>query len=65
MKKCILNENKICNNCGDCDDRCSLDPRKVCDNCFKCLDSLEQDYAEIKIDGVYLDPEDAEANRPL
>lgn len=54
MKKCVLDETKSCNNCGDCDDRCELDPTKVCDNCFKCLEPQGK-YATIKIEGVYLD----------
>ena len=53
MKYCIVNKDKICNNCGECDNRCELDPSKICDNCFKCLnlDGLD-DYAEIQITDV-------------
>lgn len=37
MKKCILNENKLCDNCQNCY-KCDLDETKICDNCMKCLD---------------------------
>ena len=36
LKNCIFTDNKICDNCGDCD-ICDLDPLKVCDNCGKCI----------------------------
>ncbi|MEG1523585.1 MAG: hypothetical protein RRZ24_07785 [Clostridia bacterium] len=53
MKRCILEE-KICDNCGHCDDRCELDPQKICDNCFRCLDEMvAQPYIDIPISGVY------------
>ena len=54
MKRCILQSDKVCNDCGTCDDRCELDPTKVCDNCFRCLDQDTRAYAEIPISGVYL-----------
>ena len=54
-EKCILNENKICNDCGECD-KCDLDSTKICDNCGKCIDF--DDVASIKIDKIYLNPED-------
>lgn len=37
LKECMLYENKICNNCGECL-VCDLDPGKTCDNCGKCID---------------------------
>lgn len=51
MKKerCILDENKICDDCGECE-FCDLDPTKLCDNCGKCLDIKE--FATIKIDDI-------------
>ena len=52
MKRCILQENKVCNACGACDDRCELDPEKVCDNCFRCLEVGEA-YSKIMISAVY------------
>ena len=52
MKKCIL-EDKLCTNCGQCDDRCELDPTKICDNCFRCLEIDDRAYIEIPISGVY------------
>ena len=59
MKYCVLDKSKICNNCGECDNRCELDPTKICDNCFKCLnlDGM-QDYAEIEITDIVTDKED-------
>lgn len=38
--KCILNEEKECNDCGKCD-FCDLEPTKTCDNCEKCLDNAD------------------------
>lgn len=37
MKKCILYENKVCNDCGECLG-CDLDPNKLCDNCGRCIE---------------------------
>ena len=42
MKKCILYDDKICNDCGECL-RCDLDPNKICDNCGKCLKTNTND----------------------
>lgn len=50
-----MHPDKICDNCGECENRCQLDPQKICDNCFKCLEIDAKPYAEIKISGVYLD----------
>ena len=38
MKKCILYDDRICNDCGECL-ICDLDPNKLCDNCGKCISS--------------------------
>lgn len=37
MKKCILYDDRICNDCGECL-LCDLDPKKLCDNCGKCIE---------------------------
>lgn len=55
MKRCVLQSDKVCNECGTCDDRCELDPNKICDNCFRCLDEGMEAFAQIPIAGVYLD----------
>lgn len=55
MKRCILQTDKVCNDCGTCDDRCELDPNKICDNCFRCLDEGIEAFAQIPISGVFLD----------
>ena len=47
MKKCILYEGKICNDCGECM-RCDLDPNKICDNCGKCLRRSDDRYRSLK-----------------
>lgn len=55
-KKCVLDANRLCDECGRGDDLCDLDPTKVCDNCMKCVyaDRDEKsDYAQILIDAVY------------
>lgn len=51
-KKCVLDEEKICDECGECD-YCDLNPFKRCDNCGKCIDSGDE-YREIKIDEIHL-----------
>ncbi len=51
MKKmCILEENKICDNCLECN-ICDIDPEKICDNCAKCIEP-ESKYRSIVIDEV-------------
>ena len=50
MKKCVLDESKTCNQCGECD-ICDLDPNKKCDNCGKCI-AFDQDYVSIAIDEI-------------
>lgn len=54
-KMCVLDENKECDGCLECE-VCDLDPNKICDNCGKCLEI--KDYAAIKIDKIYTDPDD-------
>ena len=49
--KCVLDENKECDGCMECE---------ICDNCGKCLEI--KDYAAIKIDRVYTDPDDYHEN---
>ncbi len=51
-EKCILNEDKICNNCGECD-KCDLDSAKICDNCGKCI-GLDADSRAIEIEDVII-----------
>lgn len=55
MKQCVLQPDKTCNECGECDDRCILDPNKICDNCFLCLDGDKKPFAEIPVSGVYFE----------
>lgn len=45
-KKCILEEDKVCDNCCDCF-VCDLDPAKSCDNCAKCLELADFNAIEI------------------
>lgn len=49
---CVLDENKICDDCGECD-ICDLNPKKICDNCGKCIE-VNEEYAEIKIDEIQM-----------
>jgi len=51
-KKCILDEEKICDNCCSCF-VCDLDPNKICDNCAKCLELA--DFKAIEISGILYD----------
>lgn len=55
MKMCVLDETKLCNDCGECN-RCDLDPNKICDSCGKCLES-DADSRAIYIDGIIMDEE--------
>lgn len=51
-KMCVLEDGKICNDCGECE-YCDLNPFKKCTNCGRCIDS-EEEYRELKIDQVIL-----------
>ena len=49
MKKCILYDNRICSDCGECL-ICDLDPDKLCDNCGKCISSSgDQEFLSILV----------------
>ncbi len=50
--KCILDETKICTDCGECD-KCDLNPDKLCDNCGKCI-GLDADSRAIEIEDVII-----------
>ncbi|MFZ7131225.1 MAG: hypothetical protein ACOWWR_02590 [Eubacteriales bacterium] len=57
IKHCLLYEDKICNNCGECL-RCDLDKNKICDNCCRCMvDNEEYDYKIVEIDDIDNDPQ--------
>lgn len=50
-RMCLLDETKLCDDCGECD-RCDLDPNKICDNCCKCLAlEDESEFRTVTIDG--------------
>ncbi len=51
-KSCILDENKVCTDCGECD-KCDMDSSKICDNCGKCV-GLGADSRAIEIEDVIL-----------
>ena len=51
---CVLYDRE-CIGCLECE-TCDLDPNKVCDNCGKCIEM--GDVASIKIDKIYMNPED-------
>jgi hypothetical protein len=51
---CILDEDKLCDNCCDCF-ICDLDPNKLCDNCAKCLDT--SDFNAVKISEIIITEE--------
>ena len=53
-QKCVLYE-RDCIGWLECE-TCDLDSNKVCDNCGKCIEI--QDVASIKIDKIYMNPED-------
>lgn len=49
-KKCIYNDSKLCDNCGDC--QCDLNIKKICNNCGKCLEMDGYDIRAIRIDEI-------------
>ena len=49
-KKCILEDNKFCNDCQDCM-FCDLNPEKLCNNCAACINN-DADYQSIIIDDI-------------
>ncbi len=53
-QECVLYDRE-CIGCLECE-TCDLDSTKVCNNCGKCIDM--QDFASIKIDKIYTNPED-------
>ena len=57
-KICIFNEEKLCDECGDCT-RCDLDSSKICNNCGKCLQMEGYDLKAIKIDDIIDDTDEA------
>ncbi|MBR1821797.1 MAG: hypothetical protein IJ769_09260 [Clostridia bacterium] len=62
-KICVLDENKICDDCGECN-VCDLDPNKICDNCMKCVHT-GADYNAIEIDEIIDDGTASEAFEQL
>ncbi len=56
-KQCIYNEDKVCDNCGEC--RCDLDPEKICDNCMQCMIG-ENGWRAISISGIAFEENEAE-----
>ena len=52
MKRCILDDDKICDNCPECE-MCDLNPDKVCDNCGKCIE-ITEDKRTIEIEKIYM-----------
>lgn len=50
MKQCVLDPEKICDDCGECD-VCDLNPDKKCDSCGKCL-GLDAESRAVIIDDI-------------
>ncbi len=61
-KLCVLDETKLCDNCGECD-RCDLDPNKICDNCMKCVNG-EAEYRAVVVDDIEMESEFEEKHPP-
>ncbi|MGD9155721.1 MAG: hypothetical protein PVG90_09520 [Bacillota bacterium] len=53
MRKCILEDGKVCDNCGACR-VCDLDETKICDNCCRCLG--DADYRGVEITEIIMPP---------
>jgi len=47
VKMCILEDDKICDNCCECF-VCELDPTKTCDNCARCLELADYNYIPLE-----------------
>ena len=58
MKHCLLDDEKECIECGECD-RCDLNPDKLCDNCCKCIDEWEGNFAQIPVQDVVTEQAEA------
>ena len=56
LRKCILDPEKTCIECGDCN-MCDLDPGKICDNCCQCLNETDEDFETIEIDRIEIEKE--------
>ena len=52
-KKCVLDEEKICTDCGECN-ICDIDPDKECDNCGKCI-GMNSDSRAIEIENIIIE----------
>ena len=52
MKYCILDNKKICDDCGECN-VCDLDPNKICDNCCRCIQKEDTDQIQISLNDLY------------
>ena len=61
-KRCVLDENKFCDDCGECS-RCDLDPDKICDNCMKCVRG-DADFTAVTIDKIYSSESIPEEDNP-
>ena len=58
MKFCVLDDEKQCDNCGECL-VCDLDPSKTCDNCMKCVDDGGEDgYKKMNVGRIVLEGKD-------
>ncbi|MCY6372538.1 hypothetical protein [Clostridium ganghwense] len=56
-KFCILQANKLCNDCGDCN-KCDLNSSKKCNNCGKCLQLEGYDMKAINIEEIVEDTDE-------
>lgn len=59
LRKCILDSDRWCDDCGECD-RCDLDPEKICNNCMKCLNLSDADYLAIEVDDILMNENDTD-----
>ena len=60
-KKCIFDDKKNCENCGECE-VCDLDSNKICDNCGSCLGEKNFETRALKVDEIIEDPEELETD---
>lgn len=60
-KMCVLEDDKICNDCGECE-YCDLNPFKKCTNCGRCIEESDKEYRKIKIDKVILPGKNKKTN---
>ena len=51
--KCVKYD-RVCIDCGECDEYCDINPQKKCDSCGECI-ATKKNYGIIKITKILSD----------